>query len=121
MTDITNDDFVPAKPAGFSGNGGSGSGEPRNYPVPKGGSRPARVSLIIDIGTQIRDDSYKTADGKMCNFDTAGAIATAQKPAKQVVVFADLVNDVVDYGNEIGKQQYRLLLNGSFSGVLKGR
>ena len=121
MTDITNDDFVPAKPAGFSGNNGGGSGEPRNYPVPKGGSRRARISLIVDLGTQIREDSYKTEDGKMCNSDTAGAIATPQKPAKQVVVFADLVSDIVDYGGgDIGKQQYRLMLNGSFSGVVKG-
>lgn len=118
MTDITNDDFVPAKPAGFTeGGNGGGTGI---YPVPKAGSRPARVSLIIDIGTQIRGDSYKTSDGKLCNEDTPGAIATAQKDAKQVVVFADLVNDVVDYGGDIGKQQYRLMLNGSYSGVTKG-
>ncbi len=113
-----NEDFVPSKPAGFSG--GSSTGEPRNYPVPKNGSRRARVSLIVDIGTQIRGDSYKTADGKLCNVDTPGAIATPQKDAKQVVVFADLVNDNVDYGGEIGKAPYRLMLNGSFGGILKG-
>lgn len=118
MSDITNDDFTPAKPAGFTG--GNGSGEQFNYPTPKAGARRARVSLIIDIGTQIRGDSYKTADGKLCNEDTPGAIGTAQKPAKQVVVFADLVNDTVDYGGDIGKAHYRLMLNGSFGGVLKG-
>lgn len=111
------EDFVPAKPAGFTGNG---DGVQRFYPVPKGGARRARVSLIVDIGMQERDDSYKTADGKLCNADTPGAIATPQKPAKQVVVFADLVNDTVDYGGEIGKAHYRLLLNGTYSGVLKG-
>lgn len=111
------EDFVPAKPANFTGNG---DGVPRNFPVPKSGSRRARVSLIIDIGTQVRGDSYKLPDGTLCNEDTPGAIGTPQKPAKQVVVFADLVNDNVDYGGEIGKAQYRLLLNGSYSGVLKG-
>jgi hypothetical protein len=111
------DDFVPAKPAGFSGDS---SGVARNFPVPKSGMRRARVSLIIDIGTQARGDSYKTADGKLCNEDTPGAIATPQKPAKQVVVFADLVNDNVDYGGDIGKAPYRLMLNGTFSGVMKG-
>lgn len=111
------EDFVPAKPAGYTGNS---DGVPRNYPVPKAGARRARVSLIIDIGMQEREDSYKTADGKLCNADTPGAIGTPQKPAKQVVVFADLVNDTVDYGGDIGKAHYRLLLNGTYSGVLKG-
>jgi hypothetical protein len=111
------EDFVPAKPAGFTG---KGDGVQRFYPVPKGGARRARVSLIVDIGTQEREDSYKTADGKLCNFDTPGAIATPQNPAKQVVVFADLVNDTVDYGGDIGKAHYRLLLNGTFNGILKG-
>lgn len=111
------EDFVPAKPAGA---GGNYTGETRNYPTPKGGARKARISLIVDIGIQNRDDSYKTADGKLCNEDTPGAIATPQKPAPQVVVFADLVNDTVDYGGEIGKAHYRLLLNNSFNGVIKG-
>ncbi len=118
MTDAIYDDedFVPAKNAG----GGGGNFEQRNYPVPKAGARRARVSLIVDIGIQDQDDSYKLADGTMCNEDTPGAIATPRKPSSQVVVFADLVNDTVDYGGEIGKAHYRLMLNGSYSGVIKG-
>lgn len=112
-----NEDFVPAKPAGYTG---GGDGVPRNYPVPKSGARRARISLIVDLGIQVRGDSYKTADGKLCNEDTPGAIATPQKDAAQVAVFADLVSDTVDYGGDIGKAHYRLLLNGTYSGVLKG-
>lgn len=114
--DVNDDDFVPA----YTGNGGNSNFEPRIYPVPKAGARRARVSLIVDIGIQNREDSYKTPDGKLCNEDTPGAIGTPQKPSPQVIVFADLVNDNVDYGGDIGKAQYRLMLNGSFAGVIKG-
>lgn len=116
MTDII-EDFVPAKPANFTE---GGSGTPRLYPVPKAGSRRARLSVIVDIGMQAREDIYKTPDNQVCKPDAPGAVCHPQKPAKQVVVFADLVNDVVDYGPEIGKQQYRLLLNSTFNGKIKG-
>lgn len=115
MTDII-EDFVPAKPEGFSDNGGA----PRIYPTPKSGSRRARLSTIIDIGMQEREDVYNGPDGKACKPDTPGAVCKPQKPAKQVVMFADLVNDIVDYGPEIGKQQYRLLINPTFKGKIKG-
>ena len=83
--------------------------EPRNFPVPKGGARKARVSLIVDLGTQIREP-YEDQDGKRVE----------PKPCQQVAVFADLVADTVDYGGEIGKQHYRLMLNKSFAGVVQG-
>lgn len=97
----------------------NGEYEQRNYPVPKKGSRKARVSLIIDLGVQERDDVYEI-DGKMVAEGTEGAEVRTQKPCQQVAVFADLVADTVDYGGSIGKQHYRLLLNNTFAGVLKG-
>jgi hypothetical protein len=111
------DDFTPENEQGRS------TGTPNdgfNYVVPKAGSRRARISLIVDLGTQERPDSYKTPDGKLANEDTPGAIVTPQKPAQQVAVFADLVADTVDYGGDIGKAHYRLLLNKSFKGVISG-
>lgn len=84
--------------------------EPRNLPTPRAGNRKARVSLIIDLGTQDREDFEDPNTGEK----------KPQKPCQQVVVFADLVNDVVDYGGKIGKQQYRLMLNKSFQGVPVG-
>lgn len=95
------------------------TGEPRNFPVPKKGVRKARISLILDLGIQQREDIYEL-DGKMVAEGTDGAVAKAQKPAPQVAVFADLVGDIVDYGGDIGKQPYRLLLNNNFAGVVKG-
>lgn len=94
------------------GNGGNGGGsfEPRNFPTPKAGARKARISLIVDLGTQKRKDFEDPATKEL----------KPQKPCQQVAVFADLVNDVVDYGGSIGKAQYRLLLNKSFGGVLEG-
>lgn len=111
-----------------SGNGGNGGNfEPRNFPAPfpagpTGAStkvRPARVSMILDLGNQNRKDIYEL-DGKLVNEDTPGAEAKSQKPADQVAVFADLVANVVDYGGEIGKQPYRLPLNKGFKGEIEG-
>jgi hypothetical protein len=80
------------------------------FPVPKAGSRKARVSLIVDLGEQNRPDfeDEKTGETK------------PQKPCQQVAIFADLVNDTVDYGGTIGKQHYRLLLNKTFAGEITG-
>lgn len=95
------------------------SNEPRNYPTPKSGSRKARISLIVDLGVQERDDIYEL-DGKAVPEGTEGAICKPQKPCQQLAVFADLVADKVDYGGDIGEQHYRLMLNNSFAGKLKG-
>lgn len=98
------------KPANASRPQGSGEFEnSANYPVPKSGSRKARVSLIVDMGTQEREP-FEDDDGNI----------KEQKPCQQVAVFADLVADTVDYGGSIGKQHYRLLLNKSFKGVIQG-
>lgn len=97
------------KPAN-SGNGGEREYEVRNYPVPKAGLRRARVSMIVDMGIQKREDFEDTKTGE----------TKPQKPCHQLAVFADLVNDEVDYGGSIGTQQYRLLLNKAYKGVIQG-
>lgn len=103
-----------------SGNGGNGGNfEPKNFPTPKGGARRARVSLIVDLGTQEREPVWEK-DGKLVKEGTDGATSKDQKPAHQIAVFADLVNDVVDYGGEIGEAQYRLMLNKGFKGEIQG-
>lgn len=107
-------------PSSEQNRGSSSSNDGFNFVAPKAGARRARISLIVDLGTQKRPDVYKTADGKMANEDTPGAVGTPQKPAQQVAVFADLVSDTVDYGGSIGKAHYRLMLNKSFKGVLSG-
>lgn len=86
------------------------SNEPRDFPVPRAGSRKARVSLIVDLGIQDREDFEDPKTGEV----------RPQKPAPQVAVFADLVADTVDYGGDIGKAHYRLMLNKSFQGEITG-
>lgn len=86
------------------------NGKPYLYPKPEAGNQAARISLIVDIGTQEREDFEDKATGEV----------KPQKPVQQVVVFADLVDQVVDYGGDIGEKQYRLMLNKSFSGVIQG-
>lgn len=91
------------------GSGGDREYEPRNFPTPKAGLRPARISLIVSLGVQKRPD-----------FEEAGKPPKPQKDCLQVVVFADLPKDRVDYGGEIGEKQYRLLLNKQFKGEIQG-
>jgi hypothetical protein len=79
------------------------------FPVPKAGNRPARISLIVDIGNQNRKD-FEEKDGTL----------KPQKPADQIAIFLDLTSDVVDYGSDIGMQPYRLMLNKSFAGDIDG-
>jgi len=100
----------------------------------KGGSRPARVSLVVDLGVQERDafeEEYQEANPKhikglakqgavLAEVDGKTVIQIPQKPQPQVAVFVDLTSDVVDYGGDIGKQPYRLLLNKSFMGDVAG-
>lgn len=97
--------FKPAQTQRAQG----GDFEYRERPVPRAGSRKARVSLIIDLGTQEREP-FEESDGSL----------KEQKPCQQVAVFADLVADKVDYGGEIGVQQYRLGVNKEFRGEVQG-
>lgn len=93
----------------------TGSNSTRNfdntkYPTPQAGTVDARIALIVDLGTQAREDFEDT---------TTGALKP-QKPCQQVAIFADLVDDIVDYGAVIGEQPYRLCLNKTFGGKLEG-
>jgi hypothetical protein len=89
--------------------------------------------LIVDLGTQEREPStkdYNPNDLKQVEALTNGSwlltvngkevLHTPRKPVQQVAVLADLLNDVVDYGGDNGKQPYRVLLNASFKGDIKG-
>lgn len=98
------------KPIQQNHNSSTTTFEKHNYPTPKAGSRPARISLIVDLGIQEREDFEDKVTGE----------TKPQKPVQQVVVFADLVNDVVDYGDAIGKMPYRLCLNKTFQGETQG-
>lgn len=76
---------------------------------PKAGPRKARVSMVVELGTQPRDD-FTNPDGT----------TSPRSPSHQVALFVDLVNDVVDYGGEVGEAQYRLMLNKEFQGKITG-
>lgn len=80
------------------------------YPTPEGGNQTARISLIVDLGDQEREDFV----------DQNTKETRPQAPVQQVAIFADLVEQEVDYGGEIGVQQYRLMLNKNFMGDILG-
>lgn len=112
-------------------------------------SRSARVSVIVDLGEQEQDEalSQKQETEFETEADADAMIAKATpminkqnpitlkkefkdgkwvvnaniyrpKPCREVAVMVDIPNKVVDYGSF--KAPYRLLLNGSFMGNLKG-
>lgn len=108
------------KPSATNTTKNEGGEDTSNLPTPRAGNRRARVSLIVDLGIQARDPIFKNEAGELVDEDTEGAIRQEQKDCQQVAVFADLVNDVVDYGGNIGEKQYRLLLNKSFAGKIQG-
>lgn len=96
--------FKPAENTNFT------ERDPINIPAPRAGLRKGRVSLIVDLGTQAREDFE----------DPKTKEVRKQNPCKQVLVYVDLVNDVVDYGGNIGKKQYRLPLYKDFKGEIQG-
>ena len=98
------------KPKNANGPSNGGFEDTRNYPVPRAGQRKARVSLIIDLGEQNRED-YEDPKTKELK---------PQKPCQQLAVFCDLTHDTVDYGGKIGKQHYRMMVNKSFQGAVVG-
>lgn len=92
-------------------NNTSGPREFTKFPAPADlGNQAARISLIVDLGLQERDDFEDPNTGEV----------KPQKPCQQTAVFADLVDNIVDYGNDIGEKPYRLLLNKSFMGEIQG-
>lgn len=101
----------------------------------KGGQRPARISLIVDLGEQRKtnaDVEYNPNNTKHQKLVAEGtqiesrngkqfiSVPPSKVSGQEVAVFADLVSDVVDYGEPLGKQPYRVLLNHSFKGEIKG-
>lgn len=99
------------KPKSGTKNTGAVKRDPNiKFPTPKAGNRPARVSMIIDLGNQNRKDFEDPQTKEL----------KPQKPADQIAIFLDLTSDVVDYGGSIGMQPYRLMLNKSFAGEIDG-
>lgn len=117
------------------------SGEKKVYPSLRGGesgswSLPARISLIVDLGTQSRPDFQEEYDetkekhtkalardnnpATLETVDGKEMINLPQAPVRQVVFFADLVTEMMDYGEDIGEKPYRIMLNKSFMGEIQG-
>lgn len=80
------------------------------FPIPDEGNQEARISLIVDIGMQSREDYT----------DPVTKEVREQRPCQQIVYYADIVDSIVDYGGSIGEQQYRICLNKVFSNEVYG-
>ncbi len=78
----------------------------------------ALLKQIVDIKGSKEGAKYniKEAEGK---FVVNGKLYQP-KERQEVAIFADLVDSVVDYGEDIGKKPYRILINKSFKGDIRG-
>ena len=115
-------------------NNGNGNGNDFLYPDPaEDGTQDARVSMIVDLGIQDRDNFEERYDAnKQEHIDALAdrgaelvtptygdlkgveCISIPQSPKQGVAVFVDLVEETVDYGGKIGHKHYRYMLNRSF-------
>lgn len=97
----------------------------------KAGSRPCRISLFVELGTQEREpivEDYeeteaqekKIAAGKAEVFEEGGKkkLSVQLPPAEMIAGFVDLTDDVVTYG-DLGDKPYRLNLHNYYKGVIK--
>lgn len=90
------------------------SGQQREFrplPEPAEGSQAARVSMIAVLGQQYQAP-YTDTNGKH--------VVPANEYVTECAVMCDLVDQEVDYGNEIGIKQYRYLINRNFKGNVTG-
>lgn len=98
------------KPKALPSSGGGNFEDTSKFPVPRAGLRPARVSLVVDLGEQERGDFEDPITKKL----------KPQAPCQQVAVFLDLVKDLVQYPGIEGKQHYRIPINNVFMGDFEG-
>lgn len=114
------------------------------------GANPAVISLVVDLGEQNREDGVDDKEVTEFNSEsealqfidrvielfpkTGNTLSPIQKgnkyivnakvyprkPIQEVAIFADLPNTLVDYGDEIGEKPYRVLLNQTYMGQLRG-
>lgn len=65
---------------------------------------------------QVDKVKVTTVDGSF----VVNAQVRQSKDRQEVAIFADLVDAIVDYGSEIGQKPYRVLLNKSYKGDIRG-
>ena len=84
-------------------------------------SREEAEALVAQV-----EDMLKKSDFEKVKITEQGGefVVNAQvrqpKDRQEIAVFADLVGNVVDYGGEIGKKPYRVLLNKQWKGEIRG-
>lgn len=98
--------FIPRDPADFV------------QPEVEEGTQLMATSLIIDLGTQEREAYVKTDDKGNEIIKDGEKVWIHPKPAQQVAIYGDLLNETHDYGGDIGVKQVRLPLHGEFAGQI---
>ena len=81
----------------------------KEFPQPEEGPNDARISMLVDLGTQPRE-----------KYDEDLKEWVETTPAPQYAIYADLVDHIVDYEGDIGEKQFRIALNKSFQGIISG-
>ena len=84
-------------------------------------TREEAEALVAQVETMLKKADFE----KVKIVEQGGEfIVNAQvrqpKDRQEIAVFADLVGNIVDYGGEIGKKPYRVMLNKSWKGEIRG-
>ncbi len=78
-------------------------------------------ALVAQVSTLLKKSDFdKVKIAEQGGKYVVNAQVRQPKDRQEIAVFADLVGNVVDYGGEIGKKPYRVLLNKTWKGDIRG-
>lgn len=78
-------------------------------------------ALVAQVETMLKKSDFEKVKivGQGGKF-IVNAQVRQPKDRQEVAVFADLVGNVIDYGGEVGQKPYRVLLNKTWKGEIRG-
>lgn len=84
-------------------------------------TREEAEALVAQVETMLKKSDFeKVKITEQGDKFIVNAQVRQPKDRQEIAVFADLVGNVVDYGGEIGKKPFRVMLNKSWKGEIRG-
>src|SRR5574344_906315 len=78
-------------------------------------------ALVAQVSTLLKKSDFdKVKITEQGGKYVVNAQVRQPKDRQEIAVFADLVGNVIDYGGEIGKKPFRVMLNKSWKGEIRG-
>lgn len=84
-------------------------------------TREEAEALVSQVETMLKKSDFeKVKITEQGDKFIVNAQVRQPKDRQEIAVFADLVGNIVDYGDEIGKKPFRVMLNKSWKGEIRG-